>query len=78
MKEMQMLQGQGDQMFPETYQVIVNTNHPLVAKQLAAAKGDKATELGQHLYDLALLQSNMLTGEALAAFVERSLEGLGK
>jgi molecular chaperone HtpG len=77
MKEMQMLHGQGDNMFPETYQVIVNTNHPIVAKQLAAAKGEKAAEMGQHLYDLALLQSNMLTGEALAAFVERSIAGMG-
>jgi molecular chaperone HtpG len=77
MKEMQMLHGQGDNMFPETYQVIVNTNHPIVAKQLAAAKGEKAAEMGQHLYDLALLQSNMLTGEALAAFVERSIASMG-
>jgi molecular chaperone HtpG len=77
MKEMQMMQGQGESMFPETYQVTINTNHPVVATQLATAKGAKATELGQHLYDLALLQGNMLTGEALAAFVERSIKALG-
>jgi molecular chaperone HtpG len=73
MKEMQMMQGQGENMFPDTYQVTVNTNHPVIAQKLAAAKGAKATEISQHLYDLALLQSNMLTGEALAAFVERSI-----
>ncbi len=78
MKEMQMLHGQTDNLFPESYQVTVNTNHPVVAQQLATAKGEKAQEIGQHLYDLALLQSNMLTGDALAAFVERSIKSLGK
>jgi molecular chaperone HtpG len=73
MKEMQMMQGESDKLFPDTYQVTVNTNHPLVVKQLTKTKKGEGKVMAQHLFDLALLQSNMLTGEALAAFVERSL-----
>jgi molecular chaperone HtpG len=72
MKEMQKMSGQnawGD--FGNDYQVIVNSNHPLIADKML-----KTNDLGlaRHLYDLALLNQGMLTGAELSAFVERSLK----
>lgn len=73
MKEMQMLQGATDG-FPDMYNVIVNTNHPLVVQKLAASDNESdRTDLAQYLYDLALLQQGMLRGGALTKFVEKSL-----
>jgi molecular chaperone HtpG len=59
--------------FPETYQLVVNSNHPKVNDLLkadAAGKADKAKQLT----DLALLSQGMLKGEALNQFIERSIE----
>ncbi len=72
MKEMQKMSGQnswGD--FGNDYQVIVNTNHPIIADKMLKTN-DEA--LARHLYDLALLNQGMLTGTDLSAFVERSLK----
>ncbi len=77
MKEMQALQGMGGADFPDSYNVVVNTNHPLVAQKLLKIKKeeDRAT-LAQYLYDLALLNQGMLRGEALTRFVGTTLEKL--
>lgn len=59
--------------FPETYQLVVNSNHPKVGELLKAdetARADKAKQLT----DLALLSQGMLKGEALNSFIERSIE----
>ena len=76
MKEMQAFQGAAD-MFPDTYNVVVNTNHSLIVQKLATAT-DEATRnhLAQHLVDIALLQQGMLRGPELTKFVERSMEML--
>lgn len=71
MKEMQMLQGMGD-AFPDSYNVVVNTNHPLIVQKVAA-NAEGSTDMVQYLYDLALLQQGMLKGGALTKFVEKSL-----
>ena len=61
--------------FPETYNVVVNTNHALIAdKLLKMRKEEKKTEFVGYLYNLALLNQNMLKGADLADFVKRSLE----
>jgi len=75
MKEMQMMQGMGMDMFPDSYQVIVNSNHPLIAEKILHAT-DEATqkEIATHLYRLALLNQNMLSGADLTDFVKKSLE----
>lgn len=59
--------------FPETYQLVVNSNHPKVGELL---KGDEAERAGKakQLTDLALLSQGMLKGEALNQFIERSIE----
>lgn len=75
MKEMQAMQGMAGDMFPDSYNVVVNTNHPLIASKLLKTKTDERKEaLAKYLYDLALLNQNMLKGADLSKFVSRSLE----
>lgn len=59
--------------FPETYQLVVNSNHPKVNELLKADANGKA-EKAKQLTDLALLSQGMLKGEALNQFIERSIE----
>ncbi len=74
MKEMQSFQGMSFGDFPDSVNVVVNTNHPLVAQKLVSEKdGDKQIQLGRYLYDLALLNQGMLKGAELTAFINKSL-----
>ncbi|MDJ0366273.1 molecular chaperone HtpG [Hymenobacter sp. H14-R3] len=74
MKDMQRSGGGGGmQMFgamPDSFDVTVNANSPLVAKVLA----DGGATIAKQAFDLALLTQGMLKGEALTAFVKRSTE----
>ncbi|MFN0013999.1 MAG: molecular chaperone HtpG [Saprospiraceae bacterium] len=75
MKEMQGLHGMGaGGDFLDSYNVVVNTNHPLVADKLVKTT-DAADQsaLARYLYDVALLQQGMLRGAALTTFVEKTL-----
>ncbi len=74
MKEMQMMQGMGADMFPDSYQVIINGNHPAIADKLLHGDAERQQEISTHLYRLALLNQNMLTGAELTDFVKKSLE----
>ncbi|MEL6141040.1 MAG: molecular chaperone HtpG [Bacteroidota bacterium] len=75
MKEMQMMQGMDPSMFPDTYQVIVNANNPIVKEQLLAESDEgQRKDKADYLYKLALVSQQMLTGEALTKFVGKSLE----
>ncbi len=77
MKEMQAMQGMAMDAFPDSYNVVVNTNHPLIAEKLLKMRSeDKKTEFVQHLYNLALLNQGMLKGEDLTKFIDRSIEFL--
>lgn len=76
MKEMQALQGMGagGGDFLDSYNVVVNTNHPLVAGKLVKTENEAdQTALAQYLFDVALLQQGMLRGAALTKFVETTL-----
>lgn len=75
-KEMQALQGgmNGLGDFPESYNVVVNANHPLVATKLLQLEEDAKAGFAKYLYDLALLNQGMLTGPELTSFVQQSLE----
>jgi len=76
MKEQQMAGG-GMHMFgnlPESYNLLVNINHPLVGKIVEAKEGDKKTAISKQLVDLALLAQGMLSGADLSTFINRSLE----
>lgn len=75
MAEMQKMQPGG--MFgnlPESYNIVVNSNHPLITKILEENDNEKKTQTAKQLTDLALLSQNLLKGEQLAAFIKRSLE----
>ncbi len=75
MKEMQSMHGMGALGdFPDSYNVVVNTNHPLVAQKLLKIS-DEAERNGfsQYLVNLALLHQGMLRGEALTGFVAATL-----
>ena len=60
---------------PESYNVIVNMENPLVAK---IWEEKKDCELLHQVVDLALLGNGMLKGKALADFIARSEKILGK
>ncbi len=75
MKEMQAMQGMDMGMFPDSHNVVINTNHPLIADKLVKMKSEeKKADFANYLHDLALLNQNMLKGEELSAFIARSLE----
>ena len=78
MKEMQAMQGMSFGDFPDSYNVVVNTNHPLVADRLLKVKGEKKKDLAKYLYDLALLNQNMLKGTDLTNFINKSLDFINK
>ncbi len=73
MKEMQMMQGMNFGDFGDMYNVVVNTNHPIIASKLS---GDNAEITVKYLYDLALLSQGMLKGADLTAFVNNSLKNV--
>ncbi len=77
MQEMQQLAG--GSMFgniPDTYSVIINSNHPIVAKTMLST--DDKDELAKYLYDTALLNQGMLKGAELTDFVNRTLKYVAK
>ncbi len=75
-REMNALQGNAD-MMPESFNVVVNANHPLVAEKLLKEENAEVKgKLAKHLYDLALLNQNMLKGADLTAFINKSLDFL--
>ncbi|MFT6191058.1 MAG: molecular chaperone HtpG [Polaribacter sp.] len=78
MKEMQASGGGGGMMgmgnFPDMYNLVVNTNSPLVSNILN--NKDEAAQKGliSQAFDLAKLSQNLLHGEELTNFVKRSYE----
>ncbi|HMR42514.1 MAG TPA: molecular chaperone HtpG, partial [Saprospiraceae bacterium] len=73
MKEMQTLSGMDWSDFPETINVVVNSNHPVVVQKIMESEESVQNELIRYLYDLALLQQNMLKGADLTAFTKKAL-----
>ena len=77
MKEMQQTGGGGMQMFgnmPETYNLVVNSNHILVDKITASENEEVKAALIKQALDLAKLSQNLLKGEDLTNFVKRSFD----
>ena len=76
MKEMQAsggggMMGMGN--MPDMYNLVVNTNSPLVSEILAADE-DKQKGLISQAFDLAKLSQNLLHGEELTNFIKRSYD----
>ncbi|WP_179335268.1 molecular chaperone HtpG [Winogradskyella costae] len=77
MKEMQQTGGGGMQMFgnmPEMYNLIVNTNSPLVNEILETETKENKERLIIQSLDLARLSQGLLKGEELTNFIKRSYE----
>jgi molecular chaperone HtpG len=77
MKEMQKMQGMN--IFgnmPDTFNVVINTNHPLSLKLTKMTEGEAKTQLSKQAFDLARLSQNLLHGEELTAFIQRNTKEL--
>ena len=76
MKDMAAMGGGYDFMgsMPEHYNLVVNTNHPLMTRILSEPDETKQTGLVKQTTDLALLSQQLLKGEELTNFIQRSLE----
>ena len=74
MKEMQAVGGgmMGFGGFPEMYNLVVNTNSPLVSQILSTTDEVARKALINQSFDLARLSQGLLKGEALTEFVKRS------
>jgi len=77
MKEMQQTGGGGGGMygnFPEMYTLSVNTNHELIGQILNSKTKKKRSSLIVQALDLARLSQNLLKGEELTKFIQRSID----
>lgn len=76
MKEMQAMGGGGfGGGMGDFYNVVINSNHPIIAeKMLNKKEGEEREALGKHLLDLALLGQGMLKGADLSAFINKSMD----
>lgn len=78
MKDMQAMGGGGGMNFygsmPDMYNLVINSNHPLISKILAETDATKQSQLAKQAADLALLAQGLLKGEELTKFVKRSVE----
>ncbi|MBL7911196.1 MAG: molecular chaperone HtpG [Bacteroidia bacterium] len=59
---------------PDMYNLVVNSNHPLITKILDEKNAEKQTSLAKQATDLALLSQGLLKGESLTNFIKRSVE----
>ena len=79
MKEQQAVGGGGFQMFgslPDSYDVIVNANHPFAQKLLSEADESARTAMAKRAADLARLSQGLLEGEELTSFIEEGYAAL--
>ena len=76
-KEMSQTSGGGMGFYgemPDSYNLVVNINHPLIAQILNENDADMQKKLVHQLTDLALLSNGLLKGEALTQFIKRSVD----
>jgi len=75
MKEQQMAGG-GNMfgMMPEMYNLVVNSNHALIGEIVTEKDENRKKELVSQVVDLAMLSQNMLKGEAMNKFIQRSIK----
>lgn len=75
MKDMEKLGGGGMMGMgglPESYNLVVNSNHPLVTDVLETKEEESQQQKVKQMYDLALLSQSLLKGKDLADFIKRS------
>lgn len=79
MRRMKEMSATGGGMFgmgnmPEMYNLVVNTNHELVSSIAQTKTKAKQERLVRQAIDLARLSQNLLKGEELTKFIQRSFE----
>ena len=78
MKDMNQMGGGGPMGFygqmPDMYNLIVNSNHPLMTKIIDEKDSEKQNYLAKQASDLGLLSQGLLKGENLTNFIKRSVE----
>ena len=78
MKDMNQMGGGGPMGFygqmPDMYNLIVNSNHPLMTKIIDEKDSEKQNYLAKQASDLGLLSQGLLKGENLTNFIKRSIE----
>jgi molecular chaperone HtpG len=77
MKDMSAMGGGGMNFYgamPDMFNLIVNTNHPLISKILNEKKAEKQKQLTKQAADLAMLSQGLLKGEDMTKFIKRSVE----
>ena len=75
MKDMEKLGGGGMMGmggFPDSYNLVVNANHPLVSEVLEDKEEESQQAKVKQMYDLALLSQSLLKGKDLSDFIKRS------
>jgi molecular chaperone HtpG len=78
MSDMSKTGGGGMGMFgamPNTYNITINANHPLINKLADLKDESEQKALAKQISDLALLSQNLLTGAELTAFIKRTVGG---
>ena len=60
--------------FPDTFNVLINSNHAKIGEILNEESVESKTSKVKQLTDIALLSQGMLKGEELSKFIERSIE----
>lgn len=80
MKDQQASGGGGAMMFgggfPDSYELIINENHPLSTKIIEEKDADKKKSMIQQAFDIARLSQNLLKGAELDAYIKRGFESL--
>ena len=77
MKDMSAMGGGGMNFYgdmPDMFNLVVNTNHPLISKILGEKNVDKRKAISKQAADLAMLSQGLLKGEELTKFIKRSVE----
>jgi molecular chaperone HtpG len=81
MKDMEKLGGGGGMMMgmgnlPESFEMIVNTNNPLISKVMDEKDADKQNVIVKQVYDLARLAKNLLVGKELNDYIKRNVNNI--
>jgi molecular chaperone HtpG len=79
MKDMSMLNGGMSYMgaLPEKYNLVVNTNNPVIGKLLLKTDAVDQENAMKQLIDLAMLSQNILKGKELDEFILRNIQNIG-
>jgi len=80
MKDMSKLGGGMDYMgtMPDAYNLVVNSNHKVVTEILKEKDNKKQENLVKQVTDLAKLSQNLLKGQELTDFINRSVDIISK